>query len=107
MTNENVKFENLNGDEIICLITDFEANEKTKGFKISFRYYNVSQESGGFESTYWVSNCDKSLAKGFCGLKHEAKSWAKLVGATITSFETKNKVGAGFTFSKMKSKLVK
>jgi len=102
---ETVEFYNSTFDTIVCLITDFELNEKNNGFKISFRYYDITQENGGFETTLWVANCNKDLAKGFCGLNYEYKRFAKRVGATITSFKTDNKVPVKFTFDKIKNRL--
>ena len=100
--NQLVKSYNSSNDEITCLITDLVKNEYTKGFKISFRYYNVSCENGGFETTLWIANCDIKLAKGFCCLKHEYEYFAKLVGATISSKKTNNKVSERYTYQNMK-----
>jgi len=105
MKNEVVKFENTNGDKMACLITDFEVNNKTNGFKISFRLYNISEGIGGFETTLWVSNCDKSLAKMFCGFKNDYKNAEQLAGAKITSTKTDNKVPVKFRFETMKKTL--
>lgn len=105
MKNKVVSSRNSNGDKIACLITDFETNEYTKGFKLSFRLYNVSEGIGGFETTLFISNCDKSLAKMFCGLKANYRYAELLTGSKITSFKTDNKVPAKFRFEKVGEKL--
>jgi len=89
---------NENGDRIGYLITDLQANERAKGFRITFRTYNLSQGIGGFETTFCVSNADINLHPMFCGFLYEAQNVAKMFSATITSKKTNNKPAARFSF---------
>lgn len=105
LENQLVKFENSNGDKMVGLITKFELNDKTDGFRISFRLYNMTQENGGFETSLWISNAHIGTAKMFVGPKYDSEHVAKMIGAKITSYKTDNKVGVKFQFDKIKSKL--
>lgn len=73
-----------NGFKLVYLITDFETNKYTKGFKIAFRTYELTKGIGGFETTLWVSNCDPELAEAFCGETHEYRFVEKMLKAKIT-----------------------
>lgn len=99
-----VRYNNNNDDEIVGIITAFEENEYTKGFRISFRLYNVTEGIGGFETTLWVKNASIDSAKMFIGDKNEYKHAAKLLGATIDSVKTDNKVPKKFQYSVIRSK---
>ena len=102
MKNNLVKYENANGDKMVAIITDFEENIYTNGFRISFRLYNITEGIGGFETTLCVANAPKSVAKMFCGSKSDYQNAAKLIGAKINSIKTDNKVGVKFQFSSIK-----
>lgn len=105
MENDLVKYESINGDKMVAMITFFEENTYTNGFRISFRLYNTTEGIGGFETTLYVANAPKGVARMFCGTKIEYQSAAKMLGAKINSVKTDNKVGAKFQFSSIKKML--
>lgn len=107
LENQLVKFQDSNSNEIVCLITNFEEIKNINGFRISFRYYNITQENGGFETTVWISNSAPEMAKAYCGTISEINQTAKAFGAKVNSKKTDNKVGTKFQFQQIKKKLLK
>ena len=95
---KKVNYQTESGSEMIAIITDLQPIEKVNGFKISFRLYNNTYENGGFETTIWIENADIGLANMFCGMTHEYKAAAKMVGAKINSVKTNNKVSNKWMF---------
>jgi len=91
------------GDAIMYIITGFEEIPQIKGFRISFRTYNVDAEIGGYETTLWVKNCRIELANYFVCLRSSWKRAEINTGGKINSYKINNKVPSKFLFCVIKT----
>lgn len=96
-----VKFFNSNNDTMVGIITELEPISVVDGFKISFRLYNATEQSGGYETSLWVKNAPIGLAKLFVAPKSEWKSMETLSGGKITSHKINNSVPVKYQYEKI------